>query len=94
MPKIDTKSIEHLNELVVKVSHRKMICDEEADTDDYATLIVPTSSNLLKVFYVEEKPDEVAVLFVRLFKSVNSRISTKLILHVYYEVRQLNCLCS
>ncbi len=94
MPKIDTKSIEHLNELVVKVSYRKMICDEEADTDDYATLIVPTSSNLLKVFFVEEKPDEVAVLFVRLFKSVNSRISTKLILHVYYEVRQLNCLCS
>jgi hypothetical protein len=50
MPKIDTKSIEHLNELVVKVSYRKMICDEKADTDDYATLIVPRSSNLLKVF--------------------------------------------
>jgi len=57
-------------------------------------LFVPTSSNLLKVIYEDEKPDEVAVLFVRLFKSVNSRISTKPILHVYYEVRQLNCLCS
>lgn len=50
MPKIDTKSIEHLNEFVVKVSYRKMICDEEGDTDDYTTLIIPTSSNLLKVF--------------------------------------------
>lgn len=64
MSKIDSKIIERLNHWVGRVSYCRGVRDE--DTDDYAVLIVTTSSNLLKVFYVEEKPDEVAVLFVRL----------------------------
>ena len=65
MSKIDSKTIERLNHWVAEVSNRRRIRDEDADTDDYAALIVRTSSNLLKVFYVEKKPDEVAMLFVR-----------------------------